>query len=255
MPTSNTPQCPVLGFLTVISDAQVGLFGGYLVLNWAGRPLEFHCTAPIKPNRAQQILYGSTLEPYLYGEQIGRALVAKTQHPPSVICTDVAAALALRGYVDWPMVLVGPSLERIAPSRPTDSQTTSLGTCGTPLTDPPLSRGKPDEVSGTAPSNVGNSVRSTGIFHNEPGDLGPPVAPSKEIIESPRIYCRLDPPHPGLGRLLAFCWGGQKLAVLENVPQDFHQVQEVLVHLDACFDLTEPFIRIRDAIEEARRGA
>ena len=47
---------PALGFLTVVEHPQYGLFGGYLVLNLAGRPLEFHCTAPIKPNRAQEIL-------------------------------------------------------------------------------------------------------------------------------------------------------------------------------------------------------
>ena len=42
-----------------------------MLLNLAGRPLEFHCTAPVKPNRVQQILYGPSLQPYLYGEQIG----------------------------------------------------------------------------------------------------------------------------------------------------------------------------------------
>ena len=64
-----------LGFLTVVEDQKSGLFGGYLVLNSAGRPLEFHCTAPVKPTRAQEILYGPTLKSYLYGEQIGKTLL------------------------------------------------------------------------------------------------------------------------------------------------------------------------------------
>ncbi|MBL9124077.1 MAG: hypothetical protein JNG90_10630, partial [Planctomycetaceae bacterium] len=52
------PQSPpALGFLTVVEHEQLGLIGGYLLLNLSGRPLEFHCTAPLKPNRAQQILY------------------------------------------------------------------------------------------------------------------------------------------------------------------------------------------------------
>ena len=254
MSSSTSPQSPVLGFLTVISDAQAGLFGGYLVLNWAGRPLEFHCTAPIKPNRAQQILYGPTLEPYLYGEQIGRALVSRSQHTPSVICTDVAAALALRAYVDWPMVFVCSPVGGISHPTPTHPPTTSFGNLGPPLTDGPLSRATSDEVSGTAPSHRETSVRSTEVFQNDPSDLGASADPPKEVHKSPRMYHRLDPPHPGLGRLLAFCWGGQQLAVLENAPQDFPQVQEVLAHLDASFDLAEPFGRIRDAIEEARRG-
>jgi hypothetical protein len=66
-----------IGFLTVVEHDLHGLFGGYLLLNETGRPLEFHCTAPVKPNRAQQILYGPTLKPFLYGEQIGATLVNK----------------------------------------------------------------------------------------------------------------------------------------------------------------------------------
>jgi hypothetical protein len=97
---------PALGFLTVVEHEQHGLFGGYLVLNLSGRPLEFHCTAPVKPNRAQQILYGPTLEPYLYGEQIGQALVSKAAHDVLVLCTDRPAALAVRGFVPLPAVFV-----------------------------------------------------------------------------------------------------------------------------------------------------
>src|SRR5580693_507018 len=91
------------GFLTVLSSDEQGLIGGYLVLNSSGRPLEFHCTAPIKPNRAQQILYGPTLEPYLFGEQIGRALVTKSTAPPLVICTDLRPAMAVRPLVNAPV--------------------------------------------------------------------------------------------------------------------------------------------------------
>ena len=40
-----------LGFFTVLEHEQQGLIGGYLILNQAGRPLEFHCTAPVKANR------------------------------------------------------------------------------------------------------------------------------------------------------------------------------------------------------------
>ena len=70
MTASGSKAMPTVGFLTVQSFADVGLIGGYLLLNPLGRPLEFHCTAPVRPNRAQEILYGPTLAPYLYGEQI-----------------------------------------------------------------------------------------------------------------------------------------------------------------------------------------
>jgi len=95
-----------LGFLTVLDHPEHGLFGGYLVLNTFGRPLEFHCTAPIKANRAQQILYGPTLESFLYGEQIGSTLLGKAATKPSFVCTDHVAALAVREHVSLPVVLV-----------------------------------------------------------------------------------------------------------------------------------------------------
>jgi hypothetical protein len=97
---------PVLGFLTLGEHAELGVFGGYLLLNAAGRPLEFHCTAPIKPNRAQEILYGASLKPYLYGEQIGQTLVKKGKSAAAVVFTDIEPALATRSHVDMPLALV-----------------------------------------------------------------------------------------------------------------------------------------------------
>ncbi len=108
MSTPDTKSVTALGFLTVVDDPQHGLFGGYLLLNRCGRPLEFHCTAPIKPNRAQQILYGPTLEPFLYGEQIGQTLVQKARHEPLLVCTDLEPALAVREHISVPVVLVLP---------------------------------------------------------------------------------------------------------------------------------------------------
>jgi len=97
---------PNLGFLTVVEQPQSGLLGGYLITNLAGRPLEFHCTAPMKPNRAQEILYGPTLRPYLYGETIGRALVRQAKQGVQVILTDCSGALAVRSFVREPVALV-----------------------------------------------------------------------------------------------------------------------------------------------------
>jgi hypothetical protein len=106
--TNDAKSKPALGFLTVVQHPQYGLFGGYLVLNMAGRPLEFHCTAPIKPNRAQEILYGPTLESFLYGEQIGRTLLNQASNSPLLVCTDQMPALATREHTSTPLVLVLP---------------------------------------------------------------------------------------------------------------------------------------------------
>jgi hypothetical protein len=109
MGASEVEKTSILGFLTVVANPHHGLFGGYLLLNRLGRPLEFHCTAPIRPNRAQEILYGPTLEGFLYGEQIGRALLDHATAEPGLICTDQPPALCIRQLVEIPVVLVLPA--------------------------------------------------------------------------------------------------------------------------------------------------
>ena len=99
-----------LGFLTVVEDQKHGLFGGYLVLNGMGRPLEFHCTAPVKANRAQEILYGPTLRPYLYGEQIGRTLFEQSKTIPLVVLTDSEPMLSVGEFIPPPVALVEPGV-------------------------------------------------------------------------------------------------------------------------------------------------
>jgi hypothetical protein len=106
MTASGSKSSAAIGFLTVMEHPQHGLFGGYLVLNSTGRPLEFHCTAPTKPNRAQEILYGPTLRPYLFGEQIGYALWSKAKLKASCVLTDCEPVLALRDLVECPVVLI-----------------------------------------------------------------------------------------------------------------------------------------------------
>ncbi len=126
MISSGHKTLPAIGFLTITRDAEHGLFGGYLVLNAVGRPLEFHCTAPVRSNRAQEILYGPTLEPYLYGERIGPTLLQKSKSAPIAVFTDVEPAMAARQFVSTPMLLVlrdpatsGPAADTLAGVRST----------------------------------------------------------------------------------------------------------------------------------------
>ena len=88
-----------LGFLTAIEDADRGFVGGLLVTNRFGRPLEFQCTAPVKPNRAQQILYGPTLRPFVLGELLGRTLLDKIGVKPHLVLIESAEILDLRQHV------------------------------------------------------------------------------------------------------------------------------------------------------------
>lgn len=92
-----------IGFLTVRKHSSLGFVGGLLVLNGLARPVEFHCTLPLMPSRAQQLLYGATLDEFVAGEQIGRALVGKAKVKPQVVLTDTLAALSVRHLVDTPV--------------------------------------------------------------------------------------------------------------------------------------------------------
>jgi hypothetical protein len=96
------------GFLTAVESPTHGLFGGYLVVDALGRPLEFHCTAPVKVTRAQQILYGPTLHGHLHGQQIGGALLAESAVTPAIVLTDHDAMLHVRPHTKLPVALVGP---------------------------------------------------------------------------------------------------------------------------------------------------
>lgn len=95
-----------LGFVTVRHHPIHGYFGGYLIVNSLARPLEFHCTLPVQPTRAQQILYGSTLGEFVCGEQIARALVTKAKGTPQVLFSDTLAVLTLRHMQPIPMAVI-----------------------------------------------------------------------------------------------------------------------------------------------------
>lgn len=104
------------GFLTTVDSATHGVFGGYLVIDVTGRPLEFHCTAPVKVSRAQRILYGATLPAQLHGRQIGATLLADTATRPLAVLTDDEALLHVRPHTPLPVVLVRPR-DGAAPGR------------------------------------------------------------------------------------------------------------------------------------------
>jgi hypothetical protein len=105
--SNETPsQETTFGYLSVINSPEHGYFGGYLIVGPLGRPLEFHCTAPVRPSRAQQILYGPTLEPFLLGEQIAGAMLDAAKLKPNLILTNCEATLHIRSRRVSPMVLL-----------------------------------------------------------------------------------------------------------------------------------------------------
>jgi hypothetical protein len=125
MPNETPSQETTFGYLSVINSAEHGYFGGYLIVGPMGRPLEFHCTAPVRPSRAQQILYGPTLEPFLLGEQIAGAMLDAAKLKPSLILANCEATLHARSRISSPMVLLR---ENANPSgEPADPRHASTG--------------------------------------------------------------------------------------------------------------------------------
>jgi hypothetical protein len=158
---------PAIGFLTVIEHAEHGLFGGYLILNASGRPLEFHCTAPFKPSRAQEILYGPTLRPFLFGEQIGQTLLAKAKVRPFLVCTDTQPMLAAREFSDVPLVLV-------QTAEGSELKTSNLGE--------PFALGR-NQVVTTRPGDQAMAAEKWNTAHADALDLLEPFTRIREALE------------------------------------------------------------------------
>lgn len=104
VPATNEPLR--LGFLTAIFLENRGHVAGLLVTNKYGRPLEFQCTAPVRPNRAQELLYGPTLVPFLLGELLSKTLVERIGVKPHVLLTDRLEMLESRPHVSLPVACV-----------------------------------------------------------------------------------------------------------------------------------------------------
>ena len=95
-----------LGFLTTFGSSHHGVIGGFLVLNLTGRPVEFHCTSPVRPNKAQEILYGDALESFICGEQIAPALVGRTQNELAAVLTNDPNMLPATTLLQVPVGIV-----------------------------------------------------------------------------------------------------------------------------------------------------
>lgn len=82
-----------------------GHIGGLLITNQNGRPLEFQCTTPVRPNRTQEILFGETLKPWLLGELIGSTLLDRVAIKPSLVVTSDPCLLELRNHTEVPIAV------------------------------------------------------------------------------------------------------------------------------------------------------
>lgn len=110
MTASSNASTDLLGYLTFVEIPNLGIVGGYLIVDRRARPVEFHCTAPVQPNRTQEILFGSSLRCTLYCDQIGRALLNQSSTDPSLLVTDEVQATELRSMASTALALLASDL-------------------------------------------------------------------------------------------------------------------------------------------------
>lgn len=107
MSGSGTAEQLKMGFLEAMEVEGRGFVGGLLVTNQVGRPLEFQCTTPVKPNRTQEILYGQTLRSWILGELIAGTLLDRVAIKPDLIITSDPHILELRNHTSVPVAWAG----------------------------------------------------------------------------------------------------------------------------------------------------
>jgi hypothetical protein len=90
--------------VAVFSDGSIR--GGILTTDIQTRPYEFRITSPIKPTQMQQILYGTSLKDYVYGELICAPLVKATKEKLSMVLAREPYILAMRPLVPVPVILI-----------------------------------------------------------------------------------------------------------------------------------------------------
>jgi hypothetical protein len=232
-----------LGFLTVIDQPRIGLIGGYLILNQAGRPLEFHCTTPLKPNRTQEILYGNTLKPFLYGEHIAKTLLIRSKISVSYLLTNTAAVLAVQEYIETPVFYVfEPETKRVAPAMEDDAEKS------TNVFLPFFQEfSEPDPQTALEISEELNaSLKSFGI---ENSHLQLNTNDEKKQLQIPNVP-GLDVEHWEEVKI------GNRFLAIPATNENEHQLWiDNIKNLSRTIDFAEPFTRIRLAIEETQRAA
>jgi hypothetical protein len=181
---------PCLGFLTVVEDAEQGLLGGYLLLNAAGRPLEFHCTAPVKANRAQEILYGPTLRPFLFGELIGQTLLAKSKLAPLLVCTDSEPMLAVRDHTHLPVALIVQAEHLSQGKRATEESSLARTDPASAAALPRIALGSSEIILPAPYRSDEQAIRGAWPSQADHLDLGEPFARIREALEEAQKTAR-----------------------------------------------------------------
>jgi hypothetical protein len=105
---ANTPQSiQRIGFLGYREFENGDAFrGGILVADEWSKPLEFRCTAPVRPTPLQRTLYGKSLLPHILAELIGEPVINSLREKPQIILSSVEGFFDLRHKLSVPLLAV-----------------------------------------------------------------------------------------------------------------------------------------------------
>ncbi len=255
-----------LGFLTAIEVPERGYVGGLLVTNQFGRPLEFQCTAPLKPNRTQEILYGPTLVPYVLGDLIGRTLVEKVGVKPHIVLTERHDLLGLRDLVEIPVACVDDLPANGSPVPVAEASTAmeaaevdagdqqnALPTRAPVVVDQPLAADGAESSGSASPDSILEASIS------EPA-LALDGSASTNVLEPPRADAeavertrRSKPAKAAAGDCAPIQLGRQMLRFHAAHAGDRSIASRGAECVPHNADLREPFERVREALGETAR--
>jgi hypothetical protein len=91
---------------TALFEDGAAIRGGVLVTDLETKPYEFRCTSSVRPTHLQRVLYGDTLDEYVYIELIGLPLIRQTKEPAGLILVRNPLLLKCRPSLPHPIVLV-----------------------------------------------------------------------------------------------------------------------------------------------------
>ena len=109
-----------LAFVTLVEVEDSVLRGGILVTDARGKPVEFRCTSPIRPNAVQRTLYGGTLMSHMAVVLTGKPLIRSVQASPDVVLVQQEEFLWLRTRCEKPVLIARRQGEEMQVSEESD---------------------------------------------------------------------------------------------------------------------------------------
>jgi hypothetical protein len=101
--------------------------GAILVTDEWGKPLEFRCTAPVRPTKLQRTLYGKSLLPHILTELIGAPLITSVREKPQIILIRDEAYFDVRLKLSSPVIrFASPSASKVSQSEQPKSKSLLL---------------------------------------------------------------------------------------------------------------------------------